>query len=122
MTPGRCGWGEVPCRKASGSEFESHLPRVTRKWLRPPRRHGCLKGEQRLLAREPSPVTSELAVRTDDPVAGDNDPDRVATVRHAYRTGGVRLPDTAGELAVGDCGAVRDRFQLLPDLLLERRA
>ena len=46
---------------------------------------GALEVEQRALAVEPAAVAGERSVDADDPVARDDDPDRVATVREPDR-------------------------------------
>ena len=61
-------------------------------------------------------------VLADDPVAGDDDGNRVAVVSPAYGPESLRLSDGPSQVAVGADCAVGDFGKLGPDFLLERGA
>src|SRR5690349_8705332 len=83
-------------------------------------KESALVGEQLLLAFHAAGVTSNAAVRADDPVAWTDDGQRVGADRGAQRLDPVaRDVEPGGQLAVGGRRAVRDRVQGLPDPLLE---
>jgi len=76
--------------------------------------------EELLFAVEAATVPGEVAGRSDDAVARDDDADRVLPVGQTDRSGRPGFAETLGELAVRGGLAVRDLLQRGPDLLLER--
>src|SRR3954452_8908411 len=86
------------------------------------RRAPGLEVEQRPLGRQPAAVAGERAVGADHAVARHDDRDRVLAVGGADGAERGRVPDLAGDLAVGGGLPVRDLQQRIPDQALERRA
>src|SRR5580765_265274 len=66
------------------------------------RRHRALETEQLPLPREPAAVAADLPARRDDPVARDDDRDRIAAERLPDGAAPARLPDPPRDLAVRD--------------------
>src|SRR5579872_3746672 len=108
----------------AGALFRSgeqvRLDRADGLW--PTRQHRPFEVQQRRLARQAAAVACQLAVRADDPVAGNDDRNRVAAVRQPDGASGARQLDPARDLAVGDGLAEADGLQLSPDAPLERSA
>ena len=91
-------------------------------WRRSPRRPGLLlQLQQKTLFFQTAAVACQAPVRAHDPVAGDQDGDRVAVVGHAHRPAGVGPSDLAGQLAVGDGLAIGDGEQGVPHQPLKIR-
>jgi hypothetical protein len=78
--------------------------------------------EEPPLAPEASAVTGQRGVPADEPVAGDDDGYRIATVRGPDRTRGGAEPEGVGEVSVAPGATGPDPTQCLPDPPLERRA
>lgn len=64
--------------------------------------------QQPLFALDPAPIADHLAVRADDPVAGDDDANRILIVGHSHGPKGLRLADSLRHVSVGDHLSVRD--------------
>ena len=64
-------------------------------------------------------VASDLSVRRQNPVAGDDNRQRIGADRPSYSPGGAGFPDCTPQLAVTDCLSVGDFLQGRPDRLLE---
>ena len=73
-----------------------------------------LQVEQPALDIEPTAVAAERSSGRDHAMAGHNDGDRIPVVRHPDGTKCVRMPDGAGDLAVGTSFPVRDVKQSAP--------
>src|SRR5580704_11605477 len=89
-------------RCATPSRSRSHPPerRLAPRGLRPPHRVGALEIKQAALAIEPAPVTGEITIAADEPMAGDDDRDRILSVRGTDCPGRARMPDPGSELRV----------------------
>src|SRR5687768_11787143 len=74
-----------------------------------------LEFEERPLALEPAGVAHEGAVLADDPVAGDDDRERVLPDRLADVAGQGAIPVAPGQFAVGRCGAEWNLPEERPD-------
>src|SRR6185436_5257409 len=85
----------------------------------PPRRRLAL--EQTPLAIDAPPVAGHAAVAAHHPVARDDEGDRIRGAGPRDRARRGRLPDAAGDLAVGPRLPAGDRLQLLPHPALEGR-
>src|SRR5712692_6645055 len=79
----------------------------------------AFEGEKFFLDGQPAAVSGELAVRSNDAMAGNDDRNGIGTVCQAHGARGVRVADASGQLAVGDGLAVGDLAKLLPDSLLK---
>ena len=75
-----------------------------------------------LLCRKSSGIAGQAAVVTQDPVAGDEDPDGIAAAGLAHGTAGSGISDGCGDLPVAACFAVRDGLEGLPDGCLKGRS
>ena len=80
-----------------------------------------LQGEQTFLDVKAPRETRQLPVRTDHPMAGGDDRDRVSPVGGPDRTCRIRPSDLGRNLAVAPRLAVGNGQQRLPNPLLERR-
>src|ERR1700674_4923890 len=81
-----------------------------------------LQRQQCLLVTQAAAVAGELAVAADHAMTRDDDCDWVRAVGQPDRARRFRIPNAAGELAIGDRLAVRDTLQSPPDRELERCA
>jgi hypothetical protein len=71
------------------------------------------------LALNATAVAGEPAVRPDDPMAWDNDADRVGAVGETDRANGCGMADSPGELPIGAGLAARDFAERPPHAELE---
>ena len=78
-----------------------------------------LEVEEPRFALQAPAITGELGVGSDDPVAGHDDGDGIATDGCAHRPSRARAPDAPGNLSVADCHAVGDLQQGIPHVRLE---
>ena len=78
--------------------------------------------QQVLLDIQPASITGQFAVGSDDPMAGNENGDRIFIVCHAHRPAGFFIADGTCNLLVGSCFTVRDLPQGFPYLLPEWRA
>src|SRR5258708_14490988 len=75
--------------------------------------------DKRLLALYAPAVAAERAIAADDPVAGDDDGDRIGGAGTRHGSGGAGLPDPTREVSIARGGAGRDAAKRFPDLALE---
>ena len=79
-------------------------------------------GQEPPLVLQAAAISSEGAIRTDDAMAGDDNRNRVGTIRGADRPAGALAPDERRELSVGRGAPGRDGPERFPHFLLERGA
>jgi len=72
--------------------------------LKQQRHPGLFELEELFLDGEPAAEANEAPVVSDNPMAGDNDRDRIVVKRVSYRPGSARLPHASRQLSVaGGC-------------------
>src|SRR5258705_228981 len=74
------------------------------------------------LALESPTEPRQLTAGPDDPMARDDDGDRVLPVSRTDGSRGIHVAQTAGQIAVARGGPVRNGAEGVPDAMLERRA
>lgn len=82
----------------------------------------CFVAEQPGLVIHPSGEPSERAIGTDDPMAGNDDRNRVPAVGGTDGAGLARVAEPPGLLAIADRRRERDPAEHAPRGTLERRA
>ncbi len=75
------------------------------------------EGEQELFARQTAGVTGQLAARTDDPMAGNDDRNRIVIVGTAYGPRSLRITCPTGDFAVSHGLSIRNFREDLPNFL-----
>ena len=75
------------------------------------------EGEQELFARQTAGVTGQLAARTDDPMAGNDDRNRIVMVGTAYGPRSLRITCPTGDFAVSHGLSIRNFREDLPNFL-----
>src|SRR5207249_1821073 len=78
--------------------------------------------EQPAFAFDAAAEAGEVTVRTDHPMAGHDDRDRIFAVGGAHRPGLSRTPETFRKLTVTGRCAVGDGAKEIPDAAFELRA
>ena len=85
------------------------------------RRIALFHRQQSLLAVQTAAVAGQPTAGADDPVARNDDADRIASIGQPHRPRCSRRADLLGDLPVGAGLAVRNRLQSRPDPALELR-
>src|ERR1700730_8961716 len=107
------GWG--PCSRICGrADFEKR-PLAPLAALQP------LVREQPLLALQAAAVAGQRSVRTDDPMARNQDGNGIAAVREPHRPRGIRIADAPRQFTVAPGFPIRNFRECTPDALLEFR-
>ena len=75
------------------------------------------EGEQELFARQTAGVTGQLAARTDDPMTGNDDRNRIVMVGTAYGPRSLRITCPTSDFAVSHGLSVRNFREDLPNFL-----
>src|SRR6266704_4153098 len=119
VQPVRPGWRTRP---QAGPAAWRHLPESRRENAAPAGYLRVLQLQELLLALQAAGVAGQLAGAGDDPVAGDQDAQRIAAHRGADLLGVLAAAQPTGEVAVGGGLPVGNLRDQLPDTELELRA
>ena len=79
----------------------------------------ALDFQEPFLQRQPAAISHQLAARSDDPMTGNHNRDRIGPVCRSYRPDRFRGSDRAGYLCITPYVTIRNGLELRPDALLK---